>query len=146
MAEEEELLCILRLELENTQFFIDLLGREQAVLIEGNVERLSWLVAEKDRIVQQLFELGFRRDQYLATFGLPAGADGVKTWISRNQAAIRVPNSWNKLVERVHEAKRVSRENSVMVSSWLQHTRRTLSALQSATGQAMLYDPRGLAV
>jgi flagella synthesis protein FlgN len=143
---EDTLGCILQLELDNARLFLALLEREQSVLTAGNIDELVLLTAEKDRLVDQLLKLDIRRNRCLATSGLPEGGKGVEAWLSVNPAEAAVAGVWNNLLELARLARQLNHTNAVITSTWLQYTRQTLSALQGAAGQIMLYNPKGQAV
>ena len=138
--------CVLQLELENTRIFLALLEREQIALAEGDIDDLPLLAADKDRIVEQLINLDSQRNQYLAAFGLPQDAGGMRAWISRFNEDYSVSSNWEELLELAHRAKQINQANAAIVTSCLQHARRALCALQGAAGQVTLYNPKGMAI
>ncbi|HRQ04752.1 MAG TPA: flagellar protein FlgN [Nitrosomonas halophila] len=138
-------LCeILQLELEAMQTFLALLEREQTILADGDINELSLLTGDKDRVTDQLSQLEVRRNQLLTTAGLPGGAQGIEMWLSANHAESSIECAWKQLLDLARCAKALNLTNAAIVSNHLLHTQRSLSALQSAAGQVTLYSAKGL--
>lgn len=135
--------CILGGQLENTRSFLDLLERERMLLAVGNMDDLASLVADKDRIVNQLARLDAQLDQLLVAMGLPGGAQGMNAWIVANHSASAISRDWEKLLDLARLARQLNQTNANIISTWLRHTRQTLNVLHNAAGYTTLYDPRG---
>jgi flagella synthesis protein FlgN len=134
---------ILHHQLENTRLFLDLLEREQKLLVAGNVEELTLLVTDKERVVHQLAHLDVQINQHLTAAGLSKGIQGIKSWIAANQSKPFVVREWEELLSLTRRARQLNQTNANIVSTQLKHTRQTLNALHDATGHTALYDPKG---
>ncbi|MGG7054592.1 flagella synthesis protein FlgN [Nitrosomonas sp. ANs5] len=134
---------VLQLELGAMKTFLALLEREQKTLADGDINELSLLTGDKDRVADQLSQLEARRNQLLTAGGLPDGAQGIKMWLSGNHAESAIECAWKQLLDLARCAKALNLTNAVIVSNHLSHTQRTLSALQSAAGRVTLYSAKG---
>ncbi len=134
---------ILQLELENIRVFLELLELEQSMLAAGNIDDLALLTEDKNRVIDQFSKLDVRRNRLLTANGLPEGAKGIKAWLLVNHTDTTVARNWDELLDLAHLARQRNHTNAAIISTWLQHTRQTLSALHAVTGRGALYNPKG---
>lgn len=131
-------------ELNTIKAFNEILQKEQRALIMGNIEDLDFLASEKERVVGLLTSLDEQRKQYLVSCGLVADADGMKKLFS-NDSYSESNKRWNELLELVAATNQLNETNGTLITTRLQHTQRSLAALQCAAGNISLYDPKGQA-
>lgn len=139
----DTLASTLRLQLESTHLFLELLERERNLLASGSIDDLPPLVADKDRVVSQLSRLDAQLNQLLAAAGLPGDAQGISAWLAANHSKSAVARDWEELLNLTRLARQRNQTNANIVSTWLQYTRQTLYALHGAAGRIILYDPKG---
>jgi len=140
----EELSGILQLELERTESFIALLKREQLALINGDIEALTLLGAEKISIVDQLMLLHEERSQLLTDSDASVKTMEFDVPLSSDQ--ISAAGIAQKCQTLLQSAKQLNQTNETILSQWLRQTRQSLQALRGAVGRAELYNPKGLTV
>ncbi len=141
--DQDSLEYILQLELDNIHLFLELLEHERDLLAAGNLDDLTLLVADKDRLIDQFAQLDMRRNRFLNAAGLPAGAQGMNAWVSVGNEESTVARDWEELLSLTDLAKQLNQTNAIVTSNWLQYTRRTLNALHCAAGQPPLYNTKG---
>jgi len=135
--------AVLQLQLKNTRLFLDLLEDEQALLTSGRIDDLASLVADKDRVVQQLAQLDTQLNANLTALDFPEGVQGIKAWIAANHPESENFCDWEELLKLTRLARQLNQTNANIISTWLQYTRQTLNTLYSAAGHTTLYDPKG---
>lgn len=125
--------------------FLDLLEREQDVLIRGDAERLLPLAAEKNACFSQLAGLSARRNEALAQLGYSADRPGMEAWLASRRDLAAAHHRWQELLERLARARDLNRTNGTLIATRLQHNQQALQALLCAANQASLYGPDGQA-
>lgn len=136
----EELNGILQLELEHAETFVALLKREQAALINGDIEVLTLLSIKKILVVNQLMQLHEERSQLLTASN---------SQIETTEFNVLLPPTTNiaqQCQALLQSAKQLNQTNETILAHWLRQTRQSLQALRGAAGQAELYNPKGLTV
>ncbi|SFU62243.1 flagella synthesis protein FlgN [Nitrosomonas eutropha] len=133
----------LRLQLESTHLFLALLEHERNLLASGSIDDLASLVADKDRVVNQLSRLDAQLNQLLAAAGFSGGTLEINAWLTANHSESAVTRDWEELLNLTRLARQHNQTNANIISTWLQYTRQTLYALHSAAGHITLYDPKG---
>jgi len=122
--------------------FLVLLEREQQALVDGDVDRLLTLAAEKNDAFGRLARLGAARAGKLAEAGLGADRPGMEAWLAR-QPGTRP--AWEALLELASRADELNRSNGKLIASRLAHNQQALATLLAAANQAALYGPDGQA-
>lgn len=143
MSQKNVLQQILRSELETVRQFVELLEYEQSLFVNGKMDELATLVADKDRVVDQLMRLAAQRNCFLTDANFSVDSKGVRAWLSANPTAASIACDWEELLDLAHLAKQMSQTNANITAEWLQYTKRTLRALQGAAGMISLYDAKG---
>mgnify|MGYP001060958194 CR=1 FL=1 len=140
----EELNGILQLELEHAETFVTLLKREQAALINGDIEVLTLLSTKKISVVNQLMQLHKERSQLLTASNSQIETTRFDVLLSPNP--ISATNIAQRCQTLLQSAKQLNQTNETILAHWLRQTRQSLQALRGAAGQAELYNPKGLTV
>lgn len=124
--------------------FIQLLQTEQDALVQGDADRLAELGREKSALIELLGYLGEARNRYLASHNLNANADGMLTWLKRNQGfAAAVGKLWRELLAQAETAQRINQNNGALIESRMQQNRLKLAVLQNAAAADGVYRPDG---
>ncbi len=114
---------ILRAEISRLGEFIDLLQREQELLIRGDTEALLLLSENKTALANALAALSQAREGQLVTDAhTPA---------------------WQTLRELAAKAKNLNETNGKLIGLHLQHNQQAFAVLMAAANRAMNYGPDG---
>ena len=122
--------------------FLELLEAEQTMLTDApaSIDALSRLTERKAAQAGELEALDQQRRNLLAARGYTADRSGA----AQLAAACGCVDLWQALVERIEATRDQNRINGLVIGNRLDHTQRTLSFLQRATGQT-LYGRNGRA-
>lgn len=121
--------------------FVSALKSEQALLVGGEIDRLTPILDEKGRLAADLGQRIARRSQALATAGLQADNAGMEAWLAGQSAAARA--DWEAILTLAREARLLNEINGKLINTRMQHNQLALSVLQSASNQVMLYGRDG---
>ena len=133
----------LQAELAAIKTFNEILQKEQRTLVNGDIEDLDYLASEKKRLVEQLANLNKQRNQFLSSHGLLTDAEGMKKLFSTNNSYSEPNKIWRDLLELVAVTNQLNKTNGTIINARLQHTERSLTALQCAAGNFSLYGSKG---
>ena len=133
---------VLLLEAESSQLkkFIDLLEREEAVLISGDTDALLSITREKNERYRQLQQLHDDRSMLAARFG-----HGKDDTAMRNLCG-RIPKAlarWDEVLTLATCARERNRINGQLIAKHMQHNQAALSVLLAAADHPQLYDAEG---
>jgi flagella synthesis protein FlgN len=106
--------------------FIDLLQREQALLIQGDTEALLLLSEKKTALANTLAALAQERAAEMAEMG----SDTISA-------------AWQKLLELAAKARDLNATNGQLISLHMQNNQQALAVLMNAANRAMTYGPDG---
>jgi len=118
------------------------LQREQALLIDADVDALPDLTQEKAKLIAQIAVLANTRYQALAAAGFTDDEAGMKAWTESSAPAAAV-KAWNDLLAVAREAKELNRINGVLIGKHISRNQATLSVLQAGRQGPALYGPDG---
>lgn len=122
---------------------VNVLKREQTVLIAADTEALPALTEEKAKLVAQIAVLANTRYQALAAAGFPDEEAGMKAWVASPSASADADKCWNELLEAAREAKELNRVNGMLIGKHLARNQATLNVLQGNRQATSLYGPNG---
>jgi flagella synthesis protein FlgN len=143
IQKRNEFTANLQAELVAIKAFNGILQKEQRTLVNGDVEDLDFLASEKERLIEQLSSLNQQRNQFLSSHGLLTDADGMKKLFSTDDSYSESNKIWHELLELVTVTSQLNETNGTIINTRLQHTQRSLTALQCAAGNISLYGPKG---
>lgn len=126
--------------------FLEILEREQEVLVQGQVDTLTDIAQKKSGKVLELAQLAEARNRFLAGNGLPPDQAGVSAWLGalgNAPEAQEARRAWDELVAVAKAARQLNETNGAMIELQLQHNQQALAVLMSAANQAALYGPDG---
>ena len=150
-----DIAACLQLELGAARTFLEILQQEERALVEGEIERLETLSADKLQMAERLAELAARRNQCLATLSLDPDSKGMEAWLADCRrrdtlaerpvagTAAKAAAAWRYLLQVAQTARQLNQTNGKMIAARLQHHQQAFAALQSAAGVVSLYGPRG---
>ena len=124
--------------------FVRLLQAEQAILVDGDADRLAALAPDKAAQIDLLTCMSGERKRHLAAQNLPDSADGMLTWLSRNSgSSAAVRKIWRQLLAYAETARQLNESNGKLIGSRLQQNRVKLAVLQTAGQCDGVYRPDG---
>ena len=135
----------LRREVSAYAEFLDLLQREQACLVRGEVDPLTGVSRQKSDKVEELGSLARLRCAFLESHALSPNAQGMRKWISaqRGTEAEEVSNLWDNLSKSAAEAQRINQLNGTLINNRLAYNREALTAFTVITRPMGVYGPDG---
>jgi flagella synthesis protein FlgN len=132
----------LLLEAESSQLkkFIELLEREEAVLVSGDTDGLLPITKEKNERYRQLQHLHDDRSMLVARFGHGKGDAAIRSVCARMP---KVLARWDEVLSLATCAQERNHINGQLITSHMQHNQTALSVLLSAADHPQLYDAAG---
>jgi flagella synthesis protein FlgN len=124
--------------------FVELLRQEQSLLASsGNADALLPLVDQKSNVAASLRGIGERREQYLAARRFKPGREGMEACLKAAPDGKALQGLWQQLLVLAKEARALNETNGKLITIHWQHNQQALTALMSATSNAMVYGPDG---
>lgn len=121
--------------------FIEILQKEQAALVDTDVDRLAAISQEKSGQAEKLMQLGRQRVEALAHIGIASDAASVEAWIGGQPREVQA--AWQALLESARAAQHLNQVNGKMVETQLQQTQRALQTLTNAANPTSVYGADG---
>lgn len=134
---------LLESEARDAAAFVELLKKEQAMLVEGNVDGLLPLIDQKSTFTVRLGELADAREKIINGAGAGSGRSGMETYLSRQPANKVLRGRWDTLLAVASEAQALNQTNGKLIRLHLQHNQQAMNALMAAANQATTYGPDG---
>lgn len=131
-------------EAASLQSLLTVLQREQACLVDGDVEAHAGLLEAKAGCVADLSRLADERHRSLKQLGFQASEIGMQHWLAQSQEPVR--KVWTALLDLVRDAHEANRVNGLLLGQRQSRNRQALTALglgassglYGASGQAEL--------
>ena len=120
--------------------FVELLAREEALLIAGDVDALVALCQDKNERYRRLQRLSDDRSLLLVRFGQPVTDAVIRSWLD---GLPRVLARWDEVLELARSARARNEINGKLILERMAHNQAALSVLLAAADQAPLYDADG---
>jgi len=132
----------LLLEAESSQLrkFLDLLEREEAVLISGDTDQLLSITKEKNERYRQLQHLHDDRSMLVARFGHGKDDTAIRNLCAKMPKALA---RWDEVLSLAARARERNHINGQLIAKYMQHNQGALSVLLSAADHPQLYDAEG---
>ena len=112
--------------------FVALLGQEQALLLEGDVDALMALAGQKTQLFRRLQFTADERTRVLAAARLKPDAAVMQAILEGNAAALA---NWQESLELVAEARSRNNLNGQLITQRMQHNQQALAVLLAAAEQ-----------
>lgn len=135
------MLSVFQHELSALSRFIEVLQQEQSALTKADLNQLITASQEKNKLAEQLNQLGRDRIAALAKLGVNGDTASVENWLKNQPADVR--SAWNALLESAKAAQHLNQVNGKLIETQLQHTQQALNALSSAANQSAVYGADG---
>ncbi|MCL2590819.1 MAG: flagellar protein FlgN [Betaproteobacteria bacterium] len=132
----------LLLEAESSQLkkFLDLLEREETVLISGDMDGMLLVTKEKNDRYRQLQHLHDDRSMLVARFGHGNGDAAIRRLCAKLPKALA---RWDEILSLAGRAKEHNHVNGQLIAKHMQHNQAALSVLLTAADHPQLYDAGG---
>ena len=134
------LLTLLADEAAQLRGFVDLLAREEALLLEGQTDALLALAEEKTTRYRKLQRINDDRSHLLAQLGLKPSDETIRSLCGN---AANATAHWDTVLELAREAQARNARNGVLITERMQHNQAALTTLLSAADQPQLYGADG---
>ncbi|MCL2876207.1 MAG: flagellar protein FlgN [Betaproteobacteria bacterium] len=133
---------VLLLEAESNQLkkFLELLEREEAVLVSGDTDGLLPITKEKNDRYRQLQHLHDDRSMLVSRFGYGKGDATMRNLCARQPKALA---RWDEVLSLAARAKERNHVNGQLIARHMQQTQAALSVLTEAANHPQLYDAGG---
>ena len=139
-AERQRLALLIEAEAIQLGEFVELLAREEALLIAGDVDALVALCQDKNERYRRLQRLSDDRSLLLGRFGQPVTDAVIRSWLD---GLPRVLARWDEVIGLARAARERNALNGKLITERMAHNQAALSLLLSAADQPPLYDAEG---
>ena len=139
-ADRQRLALLIEAEAIQLGEFVELLAREEALLIAGDVDALVALCQDKNDRYRRLQRLSDDRSLLLGRFGQPVTDAVIRSWLD---GLPRVLARWDEVLELARSARARNEINGKLILERMAHNQAALSVLLAAADQAPLYDADG---
>lgn len=136
----------LLLEAESSQLkkFLDLLEREETILISGNTDALLPITQEKDERYRQLQQLHDDRSMLASRYSRGNGnGNGNAMMRSLFAGMPKALARWDEVLSLAVRAQERNHVNGQLITRHMQHNQAALSVLLAAADHPQLYDAGG---
>ncbi|MBC7503220.1 MAG: flagellar protein FlgN [Herminiimonas sp.] len=122
---------------------VEVLNREQACLINADIDALVMVTEEKTTAIAQMSALALARHRSLAVCGHEASELGMLAWVEGAGSTSR--GLWNAMLESARTAKELNRTNGLLIGTHMVRTQSTLNVLHGSAQGGSFYGPDGQA-
>ncbi|MDR2881323.1 MAG: flagellar protein FlgN [Azoarcus sp.] len=132
----------LLLEAESSQLkkFLDLLEREETVLVSGDTDGLLLITKEKNERYRQLQHLHDDRSMLVGRFGRGKDDAAIRVLCAKMPKALA---QWDEVLSLAACARERNHINGQLITKHMQHNQGALSVLLAAADHPQLYDAGG---
>lgn len=121
--------------------FVDVLSREETLLVAGETDALLALTKEKTELYHLLQRQHDTRSALLAQAGLANSTEGMQKALA---AMPGLTATWGRLIELAAQAHARNKLNGSLITERMQNNQAALSVLLTAADQPQLYDAEGV--
>ena len=139
-ADRQRLALLIEAEAIQLGEFVELLAREEALLIAGDVDALVALCQDKNDRYRRLQRLSDDRSLLLGRFGQAVTDAVIRDWLA---GLPRVLARWDEVIGLARAARERNALNGKLITERMAHNQAALSLLLSAADQPPLYDAEG---
>ena len=105
---------------------VDMLGREQQLLMGGDVDALADLGVKKSMLLESAAKFSSLRERYLSASGLSADRAGMSTLLHDSPGLLAI---WDETFEWARQANTLNCANGAMINVRLSYNRQALSVM-----------------
>lgn len=139
-ADQQRLALLIEAEAIQLGEFIELLQREEALLLSGETDALLGLSQEKNERYRQLQRLSDDRALLLGRLGRKPSNAAIQEVCA---GLPRVLARWDEIRELAVRARDLNQGNGTLIMERMAHNQAALTVLMSAVDQPQLYDAEG---
>ena len=143
MVEKAAFLHTVESEIAAVRSFLELLEREQQMLLKGQVDDLTDIARQKNGVAAELAALAAQRDRLLAASGLASDRAGMIAWFDAHPGDSEARVAWASLLAVAGQARERNRINGELIQLRMQHNAQALKTLMGSNVFANLYGPDG---
>lgn len=140
IVELQRLAFLIEAEASQLKEFLDLLEREESLLVSGNADGLLPLTEEKNERYRQLQRLHDDRAALLARHGFANDNAALRAFCASSP---KVLTRWDEAITFAARVRERNAINGKLIAERMRHNQGALSVLLSAAGQPPLYDAGG---
>ncbi|WP_303785414.1 flagella synthesis protein FlgN [Azovibrio restrictus] len=133
---------LLAAEISAVQRFVALLKEEEKILRGNQLDALEKLMAEKDRLIEELSRIGEARQGWFAAAGITENRESIEKWL-QTQSNPRLSQAWQALQRLAREAKALNELNGQCIALLSHNNRKLLETLRSPRADVGVYGPDG---
>ncbi len=138
---DSQLLAALTAERAALQSFIDLLTREQSLLVEDHTDQLLDLAEQKSTSAINLTGLAEARRNLLRKYIPELSVETIRAWLTTHSPqGLAI---WQEIRKLAEGAQQLNQTNGELIQMKLRHNQQSLAVLNSAVNKASLYGPDG---
>ena len=142
--DRDDLHASLAAENEALRTFIEILRKEQQVLLKGDTDQLGLFAEPKAQLILELTKLGEQRLQLLRNRGVTPDRAGMEQLLNEQYADDgREAEQWQQLLRLATTANQININNGLLISARMKTTQRALNTLFSAARLPAAYAPDG---
>ncbi|MGH8809986.1 MAG: flagella synthesis protein FlgN [Noviherbaspirillum sp.] len=130
-------------EIDAAQNLLQLLKREESLLVNVDVDGLSQLTEEKAKIAAQMSVLARSRHDMLKAAGFEPTESGMQAWLTSAAATADDHDAWNELLALAQSGKELNRVNGLLIAQQLASNQNALNVLQGNPQGSGVYGPNG---
>ena len=134
------LTACLRAELDALKHCVKILGREQQLLMDGDIDALADLNGLKTSLLESAARCSAIRERHLADRGLPVDTVGM-TALLENGPGLR--EIWNEVLEWARQASDLNSVNGTLIDVRISHNRHALAVMHQAANSPATYGQDG---
>ncbi len=138
--DQQRLALLIEAEAIQLSEFIELLQREEALLVSGETDALLALAQEKNERYRRLQRLSDDRSLLLGRLGRKPSNAAIQELCA---GLPRVLARWEEIRELAQQARELNQVNGTLIMERMAHNQAALAVLMSATDQPQLYDAEG---
>ena len=139
-SENIKLTACLREERDTLQQCVELLDREQQLLIGGDIDALADLTQQKISALELAARNTSARERCLTGRGLSADNDGMSELL-QDQPALR--SMWYDILNRAKEARDLNRVNGFLIEARIDRNHHALAVMHQVANSAFTYGNDG---
>ena len=123
---------------------MELMKREQQMLVAADTDALGTLTPQKAQLVAQMAALSKQRHAQLADAGHAPEDAGMQGWLE-HAGDSAASDLWQDLLAITRQAKEINRVNGMLIAKQLTNTQTIINAMRTPAGAAetAVYGPTG---
>lgn len=134
--ETAELMACLHEEHDTLRQFVEILDREQHILVAGDIDALAELAQRKTLALESAVRCTSRRELHLKARGLPGDRDGMSALLQDQPIAREM---WHRVLDCAKRSYDMNRANGCLIEARIGRNRQALAVMRPEAGMAATY-------